>query len=154
MSLDGAAQAVLEAVQRATGLSGKVVVGEGALDGCCEDDGWAMMVTVEGFAPVDGFPASWGPGPDGNVKCGPQIAVQMHVVVSRCVPVMDDRGRPPSAEAEQEAHMELMNVAGKAWKSVARLSPDMIVGTASPFTVEGGCGYIDIPVLVDGDEWC
>ena len=78
----------------------------------------------------------------------------MHVVVARCVPVMDDRGRPPSAEAEQEAHMELMNVAGKAWKSVARLSPDMIVGTASPFTVEGGCGYIDIPVLVDGDEWC
>ena len=63
-------------------------------------------------------------------------------------------GENPSVDAEQEAHMELMNVAGRAWRAVARLSPDMIVGTASPFTVAGGCGFIDIPVFVDGDEWC
>lgn len=154
MSLSGAAQALLRAVEKATGLPGRIVVGQGALDNCCESDGWALMVTTEGLQPVDGFPAPWAGAGDTPVKCGPQIAVQFHVILARCVPLPGETGRRPFPEVEQESHLELLEVAGKAWKAVAAMSPDMMVGVASPFTVEGGCGFIDIPVFADGEEWC
>lgn len=153
MSATAAAEAVLRAAEAATGLRGHVVAGEAALDSCCGDNGWALVVSIEGFAPVGGFPAPWG-AQNGNTSNPPQLALQMHVLVAHCVPTLNDDGSAPDKKVEQAEHMELTERSAQVWRAMARLAPDAVVGEASPFQVTGGCGWIDVPVLVDSDEWC
>jgi hypothetical protein len=151
-----AATALLDAAEAASGLKGRVVAGEAALDSCCEDNGWALVVSTEGFQPVAGFPTDWGPqrGGAGSVACAPDLGVQMHVLLARCVPTLDDSGRAPDPRDEQAAHLDLLDKAEAVWRAISRRTPLMIVGEAAPFTVQGGCGWIDLPVKVDPDEFC
>ena len=156
MSVRLAAEAVLEIAETAAGLKGRVVAGEAALDSCCEDNGWALVVATEGFLPVAGFPTPWAQerGGSGAVACPPDLGVVMHVLLARCVPTINDDGTPPDPRVEREVHLDLLDKTEAVWRSLSRQTPLMIVGESSRFTVQGGCGWIDIPVTVDPDEFC
>lgn len=147
-----AARALLRAVEEATDIRGRVVVGQATIDSCCDDGGWNLIVAVENIRPVAGFPVNWDEASVPQMDCPPDPAVRMHVLLMRCVPTVDEGGAPDPIE-ESDAHLDLLERSGQAWRAVSRLARDGVrVGEESDFQIQGGCGWIDIPVLADPTE--
>lgn len=156
MTIEACLDGVSKVTEAATGWKAHIVAGEAALDDYCDEDGWGLIISVEGFVPVMGFPTEWGQrgGSDGVSIVPPQQAVQLHVLVAHCVPTVNDDGEAPEKRIEAQVHRDLLSKSAKVWTALAALTPLALVGEAAPFVVLGGVGFIDIPLLADVTEWC
>lgn len=87
------------------------------------------------------------------------VAVDLLVVVVRCVPTVDERGRAPSPDALAAAYEGLLADAAVVWEAVAE---DRIGGWLASLTdqsfagADGGCVAVEtrLTVGVDVDRWC
>lgn len=127
---DGLAECDRDPISRAY-----VAAGEIAWDDCC-----GMLVV----APERVYRSLTFPGENGTEELcfGGHLVVDLLVLVVRCVPTVDDRGRAPSANALQAAYRTLIEDAAVVWNIVTGPLPDEMVraNVAQTFVgAQGGC---------------
>jgi hypothetical protein len=123
---------------------GLVPGGEVAIDCGCDDPqcngngmAWVRLAQV--------FPSSQFPFPDSTAAtCATTLAYVLEVGVSRCVPVGDDAGNPPSLD-EQLATVRLQTSDMQAMRRaiqccVATKDTSYVLGNYQPMNSSGGCG--------------
>jgi hypothetical protein len=121
-------------------------------DDCCG----TLTVGLENVFRTGVFP---NPGPDPTGCFDGYIAVQLVVLVVRCLPTIDDSGDPPEAADMAAAYKALLVDAAVVWNAVLGLAdPDTEVdGPQQTFVgAEGGCIAAEtrFTLSVDGDRWC
>jgi hypothetical protein len=90
---------------------------------------------------------------------GGYLTVDLLVLLVRCVPVVDDRGRAPTAAALQAAYLELIEDAAVVYNAVTAVLPNpewMRALPAQTFVgAEGGCIGVEtrLTLGVPQDEW-
>lgn len=154
----GVGQAIIEKLQ-ATPESGGVptgmrqcliVPGAIAADGCkCGQ----LALTIMSWAPSEINPANSSDSPR-RAACGPPSQVtQVIAALFRCVPTMDDQGRPPTCQALRTSALSLVAdqwaMREGATEYLCGLKTDYTVadfrvGTAVPIGPEGACGGIEL----------
>jgi len=88
------------------------------------------------------------------------VAVSLVVLCVRCVPTLDDEGRPPSAQALGDAYGEVMADAAVAWNALGDGAwPDgwEWANESQSFTgAEGGCIGVETRVTLglDQEQFC
>lgn len=92
-------------------------VGEVPADDCCG----LLVVSPEATYRYKQFPA---PFEEAEFCQTGLIAMTLVVTIARCVPVLDDRGRFPSAESLNNAHKVIMDDAAVIWSRVNGELPD------------------------------
>ena len=112
-----------------------VAAGEIAWDDCC-----GMLVV----APERIYRSQVFPTENGNEELcfGGYLVVDLLVLIVRCVPTVDDRGRAPSANALQAAYRNVIEDAAVVWNTVTGFLPDEMVraNVAQTFVgAQGGC---------------
>lgn len=129
-----------------------VAAGLVAWDDCC-----GMLVAApERVYRTASFPIE---GPDAAGCFDGLIAVDCVVLLVRCVPVLDDRGNPPSVGALQDAYASILWEAGVIWNALRMVDVDAweTTGEAQTFVgAEGGCIGVEtrITVGIDQEQWC
>jgi hypothetical protein len=88
-----------------------VAAGLVAWDDCCG----MLVVAPERVFRTARFPVE---GPDENGCFDGLVAVNLVVLLMRCVPVLDDRGRPPTEDAMSEAYADLLHDAAIVWNEL------------------------------------
>ena len=112
-----------------------VAAGEIAWDDCCG----MLVVAPERVYRSEVFPTENG---DEELCFGGYLVVDLLVLIVRCVPTVDDRGRAPSANALQAAYRTLIEDAAVVWNLVTGPLPDEMVraNVAQTFVgAQGGC---------------
>ena len=121
-----------------------VAAGQIAWDNCCG----MLVVAPERVYRTQSFPAE-ATEPD---QCQvAMIVVELLVLVVRCVPTVDDRGRAPSSAALDEAYKDLLEDAAVVWNSVLCCDyDDWDRGAVSQTFVgaEGGCVGVETRVVL------
>lgn len=139
---------VLDALQnagRAPITTTYVGVGGIALDDCCG----SLIVVPETVLRSTTFPAE-----NANEEncIGGQIVLQFVVLLARCVPVLDDRGRAPSMDALNTAHRAILEDAAIVWNAIGCADlPDEWERALlrQTFTgAEGGCVAVETRVTI------
>jgi hypothetical protein len=113
-----------------------VGLGEIAWDNCC---GTLVVAPERVFRSVE-FPNE----NVGEEQCyAGELTLNLLVLLVRCVPVLDDRGRAPSPQMLDEAHRKFMRDSAIIWRSVTTCDlPDDWERSAVAQTfvgAEGGC---------------
>lgn len=121
-------------------------------DDCCG----TLTVAPENVFRTGVFP---NPGPDPTGCFDGLIAVQMVVLVVRCLPTIDDGGNPPAADDMAAAYRALLLDAAVVWNTIVGLAdPDTEVdGPQQTFVgADGGCIAAEsrFTVSVDAELWC
>lgn len=156
LDVAGVAQYVLDTVDAAltacsTPVTTKfVAAGLVAWDDCCG----MLVVAPERVYQTAVFPLE---GPDANGCFDGLVAVTLVTLVMRCVPVLDDRGNPPTAQAMSDAYGELLRDAAVVWNELASAWPDGWESTGLNQTfvgAEGGCIGVETRITLGLDqEW-
>jgi hypothetical protein len=118
--------------------------GEIAWDDCCG----SLVVTPERVYRSQEFPAE-----DANeVICfDGLIAIEFTVLLLRCVPVVDDRGRAPSESAMQVAYNNLLGDAAVIYNALTGPFPDYWERTNPVQTfvgAQGGCIGVETRIII------
>ena len=129
-------------------------VGIVAWDDCCGQ----LVVSPERIYRTTTFP---GETAEPEYCCfGGTIAVPLLATLVRCVPVPDDRGRPPKADALAAAHKAILDDAAVVWQAVSRPAMpnewERAIVSQSFIGAEGGCISIEtrLTVGVEAAQWC
>lgn len=135
----------------------RVVVGDVALDDCCER---LLIVSIDQLVWWNPFPfealARGGGGvvipfaPQG--PCIGSLGAAATVWVGRCIPVLDNRGAAPEADDEQGAQVELVDLAQAVAGTLACLADAedrWAIGGVSFLGTEGGCLVAQIAARLD-----
>lgn len=103
------------------------------------------------------FPYSTFPIPANSARpCGFPKAVVIEMGIIRCVPIMDDRGNPPDADAMTDA-AQAAGIDGEAllWAVCCASSTDafknrsILVGNLLPVGPQGACGGVTLTLTMD-----
>lgn len=129
-----------------------IAAGQIAWDDCC-----GMLVV----APERIFKSARFPEQNASEELcwGGYIAVELLVLLVRCVPVVDDRGRPPSAAALQTAYQELIEDAAVVYNACLTSLPYEEWERALPVQTfvgaEGGCIAVEtrLTLGIPQDTW-
>ena len=129
-----------------------VAAGQIAWDDCC-----GMLVV----APERIFKSARFPEQNANEELcwGGYLAVDFLVLLVRCVPVVDDRGRAPSAAALQAAYAELIEDAAVVYNAVIGPLPyaewERALPTQTFVGAEGGCIAVEtrLTIGIPQDTW-
>ena len=129
-----------------------VAAGQIAWDDCC-----GMLVV----APERIYKSARFPEQNANEELcwGGYIAVDFLVLLVRCVPVVDDRGRAPSAAALQTAYQELIEDAAVVYNAVIGPLPyeewERALPTQTFVGAEGGCIAVEtrLTLGIPQDTW-
>jgi len=126
-----------------------VAAGLVAWDDCCG----MLVVAPERVYRTARFPVE---GPDENNCFDGLVAVTLVVLIMRCVPVLDDRGQPPSSEAMGAAYGDLLHDAAVVWNELGdKMWPDgwESTGQNQVFVgAEGGCIGAETRVTLGLDQ--
>lgn len=106
-------QAALQAAGRPAGVT-MVAAGGLVVDDCCV--GVLLVAPERIYRTIEPFPTE--ALADGQCEDTP-IAVDVVVQLSRCVPVIDDRGNPPSTSEQEAAMSALLLDAAVVWNVLA-----------------------------------
>lgn len=121
-----------------------VAAGLVAWDDCC-----GMLVAApERVFRTARFPTE---GPDENGCFDGLIAVNVVVVLVRCVPVLDDLGNPPTVVELNAAYLALLNEAAVVWNALSGSWPSEWVtsGLQQSYTgAEGGCIAAETRIII------
>lgn len=87
------------------------------------------------------------------------IVVDIVVLLLRCVPTLDDRGKAPAPEALNNAHLEILNDAAIIWNTVTGPLPEgwQRANVDQGFVgAQGGCVGVEtrLSVGLAQDAWC
>lgn len=124
-----------------------VVAGQPSWDVCCEGQ---LYVAVENVYPSLVFPAATAE----PVRCGAPLAATLVVGIARCAVSMDDRGNPPTCEAQSSQAVRVYEDAEAVMRGticcLAELSRDAlsVVGAQSFIGPSGGCVGSELRVSV------
>ena len=129
-----------------------VAAGQIAWDDCC-----GMLVV----APERIYKSARFPEQNANEELcwGGYLAVDFLVLLVRCVPVVDDRGRAPSAAALQTAYAELIEDAAVVYNAVIGPMPyeewERALPTQTFVGAEGGCIAVEtrLTIGIPQDTW-
>lgn len=129
-----------------------VAAGGIAWDDCC-----GMLVV----APERVYKSATFPQQDSTEELcwGGFLTVDLLVLLVRCIPVVDDRGRAPTAAALQAAYLELIEDAAVVYNAVTASLPNpewmRALPTQSFVGAEGGCIGVEtrLTLGVQQDEW-
>jgi hypothetical protein len=125
-----------------------VAAGEIAWDDCCG----MLVVAPERVYRSVSFPAE---ASEEELCFGGYIAVEYVVLVVRCVPTVDDRGRAPTAVALQQAYDSLLGDAAVVFNAVASDMPDYWMRTSptqSFVGANGGCIGVETRITVGAEQ--
>lgn len=146
-----AAESALNVCERPVRMA-YVAAGVVAWDDCC-----GMLVA----APERDYRTAQFPleGPDPLGCYDGLIAVDVVVLCVRCVPVLDDKGRSPTAAALDEAYRGVLEDAAVVWNAMVTGLPDewSTSGLSQTWVgAEGGCVGTEtrITIGVDEETWC
>lgn len=123
-------------------------VGEIPMDDCCG----LLVVRPETVYRYQAFPAEWG---DREFCTTGDIAVSLVIVLARCVPVLDERGRFPSSQSLSDAHGGIMTDAAVIWSRVNGDLPDgwLRSGITQNFVGPlGGCVGVETSFTIGLDQ--
>ena len=128
-----------------------VAAGEIAWDDCCG----MLVVAPERVYRSQTFP---GEATDEEICFGGYIAINYVVLLVRCVPTVDDRGRAPSVADLQAAYDSLLGDAAVVYNAVTSDLPDywMRSSVAQTFLgAEGGCIGVEtrLTIGIEQDQW-
>lgn len=116
-----------------------VGIGEIPLDDCC---GLLVVQPTNVYRYVE-FPGEWA----AREYCAHgDIAVSLNVILARCIPVLDDRGRAPSPDSLTNAHASVMTDAAVIWSRANGDLPDgwLRSGVSQTFGGPlGGCVIVE-----------
>ncbi len=128
-----------------------VAAGSIAWDNCCG----MLVVAPERIYRSTSFPTE----ETGPEDCNPGlIVVDVLVLLVRCVPTIDDRGRAPSQSALDDAYRTLLDDAAVVWNSLLCCDyEDWERGSISQVFVgaEGGCVGVEtrLPLGIEQQRW-
>lgn len=133
----------------------KVVVGATAYDECCEG---MLIVSIDQLVWFDPFPveqagqtAAPGAFPSAVRPCRGTLGAYATIHVGLCGPVMNERGEAPTAQAEQEAGLDLLDLAETIGRTLACASEECwTIGSIAVGGLEGGCNVAQIQARIDG----
>lgn len=141
-----------------------VAAGGFAYDDCCV--GLLLAAPERIYRTTAPFPVE--AGPDG--ACGDLIAVDVVVILGRCVPVIDNRGDAPPNNDQEAAMKLILEDAAVVWQAVTSKAmvssdPDDAWGddtferaaVSQVFSgPEGGCMLVEtrLTVGVSSTDWC
>lgn len=122
-----------------------VAVGAVAWDDCCG----MLVVAPESIYRSQEFPTEYA----GEDYCwGGQITLSLVVLLVRCVPTVDDRGRPPTQQALEESSRSILADASTVWDAIvcAELPDEWErAGVRQSYVGgEGGCLGIETRVTI------
>lgn len=128
-----------------------VAAGQIAWDDCCG----MLVVAPERVYRSQTFPAE---ATDEEICFGGYIAIEYLVLLVRCVPTVDDRGRAPSVADLQAAYDSLLGDAAVVYNAVTSTLPDYWVrsSVSQSFTgAEGGCIGVEtrLTIGIEQDQW-
>lgn len=121
-----------------------VAAGEISWDDCCG----MLVVAPERVYRSEAFPAE---APDRELCFGGVLAIEFVVLLVRCVPTVDERGRAPSAAALQAAYSELLGDAAVIYNAVVGPMPDYWMRATPSQTfvgAQGGCIAVETRVVL------
>lgn len=121
-----------------------VAAGEIAWDDCCG----MLVVAPERVYRSDEFPTE---AANRELCFGGIIAIQYVVLLVRCAPTVDDRGRAPSAADLQAAYTNLLGDAAVIYNAIVGPMPDywMRATPAQTFVgAQGGCIAVETRVVI------
>ena len=135
--------------------SARVYVGSAPYDDCC--DPGLLMVTVDALAWFNPFPVEQGgqvtgigAGSPMPRPCFGSLGAYTTVHIGLCVPVVDERGVPPSPAAESRALLDVLDLAEVIATRLACDSDCWTIGPTAFLGPEGGCFAAQISLRVDG----
>lgn len=118
--------------------------GEIAWDDCCG----TLVAVPERIYRSEQFPIE----STGEVICFDGfIAISVNLILLRCVPVVDDRGRPPSESALALAHQDLLGDAAVLYNALTGAFPDDWERTNPAQTflgAQGGCIGVETRIII------
>lgn len=128
-----------------------VAAGQVAWDDCCG----TLIVAPERVYRSQTFPAEF---TDLELCDGGLLVVELVVLLLRCVPVVDDRGRAPSAATLAAAYQSLLDDAAVIHNVVTGPIPDYWMRATPTQTfvgAEGGCVGVETRVRIglEQEEW-
>ena len=89
-----------------------------------------------------------------------QVAVDLLCTLVRCVPVLDDLGRPPSPDALSGAHRAILEDAASIWRAVSQplVDPEHERASVTQLFVGGEGGAVGVEtrwtIGLDAVDWC
>jgi hypothetical protein len=121
-------------------------VGSGAIawDDCCG----TLVVVPERIYRSTSFPAE---DTDEVICFDGLIAIELSVLLLRCVPVVDERGRPPSQNALETAYADLLGDAAVIYNALTSQFPDYWERTNPAQTfigAQGGCIGVETRFII------
>lgn len=125
-----------------------VAAGEIAWDDCCG----MLVVAPERVYRSQVFPSE---STDEELCFGGYIAVEYVVLLVRCVPTVDDRGRAPSAADLQAAYDSLLGDAAVVFNALTSPLPEYLVRStvAQSFTgAQGGCIGVESRLVIGFEQ--
>ena len=131
-----------------------VGVGLAAWDDCCGQ----LVVTPERMYRSVEFPSE----DTTDDRCdGATIAIEVVATLVRCVPTLDDYGKPPSAAALTAAHKRVLDDAAILWRSFTAPLPvefEWSRGNVRQSAIDttGGCVAVETraTIGVESATWC
>lgn len=128
-----------------------IASGQVAWDDCCG----TLIVAPERVYRSQTFPAEF---VDLELCDGGYLVIELVVLLLRCVPVVDDRGRAPSAAALGAAYQSLLDDAAVVYNAVTCPIPDYWMRATPTQTfvgAEGGCIGVETRVRIglEQEEW-
>lgn len=128
-----------------------VAAGSIAWDDCC---GMLVVAPERTYRSVT-FPA---PATDEELCFGGYLAIEFLVLLVRCIPTVDDRGRAPTQAQLQAAYTELLEDAAVVYNACVAPLPDYMVRssvTQSFGGAEGGCISVETRFIIglEQTEW-
>lgn len=128
-----------------------VAAGSIAWDDCC---GMLVVAPERTFRSVT-FPAE---ATEQELCFGGYLAVEFLVLLVRCVPTVDDRGRAPSQAQLQSAYTGLLEDAAVVYNALTSPIPDYMVRSAVAQSfggAEGGCISVEtrLTLGIEQTQW-
>ena len=129
-----------------------VAAGQIAWDDCCG----MLVVAPERIYKSATFPTQ---NADEELCWGGYLTIDLLVLLVRCVPVLDDRGRAPSASALSTAYQRLIDDGAVVYNAVTAALPDREWMRALPTQTysgaEGGCIAVEtrFTIGIPQNEW-
>ena len=128
-----------------------VAAGQIAWDDCCG----MLVVAPERIYQSETFPQ---PNPNQQYCFGGYLAVEYVVLLVRCTPTVDDRGRAPSELELQTAYDSLLGDAAVVFNSLTLQMPSDWIRTVPTQTftgAQGGCIGVEtrLTVGIEQDKW-
>ena len=129
-------------------------IGVPVWDNCCGQ----LVVGIENIYRSQTFPAE----DSSDERCsGEVVSLVVLATLVRCVPTIDDRGRPPSQQAMADAHAGVLRDQGIMWKAMSAPMPptwewERAFVRSATVTPTGGCVAIETraTIGIDAARWC